>query len=130
MMDRSNGNGGQQQGMDTLYDLIQQADALKYSLQDLHRRYESAQQTQAAAFHEFRGTAAQASTLLGTLQQSADSLREMVRYELQRAERKDVEELRERVKALEKLVAEKPKGVEGEADRAAAEAGTTAEAEA
>lgn len=128
MMDRGSAGGGLQQGMDTLYDLIQQADALKYSLQDLHRGYEAAQQAQAAAFHDFRATAAQASTLLGTLQQSADSLREMVRYEVQRAERKDIEELQERVKALEKLVAEKPKAVEGGVDAAGPGASTTEEA--
>lgn len=92
---------------DHLFDLIQQTEALKYSLQELHRRFEQTQQTQATAFHEFKGTAAQASTLLGTLQQSADSLKEMVRYEVQRAEWNEVEGLKARVKVLEALVGDK-----------------------
>lgn len=53
---------------------------------------------------EFKDTAARASTLLGNLQASADSLKEMVRYEVERAvssERREVEELKEQVRRLE-----------------------------
>ncbi len=53
---------------------------------------------------EFKETAAGASTLLGNLQASADSLKEMVRYEVERAgstERREIEELRERTRKLE-----------------------------
>ena len=53
---------------------------------------------------EFKNTAAQAGTLLATLQASADSLKDMVRYEVNRAgstERREVDELKERIKKLE-----------------------------
>lgn len=68
---------------------------------------------------EFKGTAASSNTLLGNLQQSAESLKEMVRYEVGRsiaaggtagaagaggsgeANKKEVDELKERIKKLE-----------------------------
>lgn len=53
---------------------------------------------------EFKTTTASSNTLLSTLQASADSLKEMVRYEVGKAktaDRKEVEELRERLKKLE-----------------------------
>jgi len=60
---------------------------------------------------DFKNTAAQASTLLGTLQASADSLKDMVRYEVNRAgsaERREVDELKERLKKLEEQLAARP----------------------
>ena len=60
---------------------------------------------------EFRDTAVRANTLLGSLQASADSLKEMVRYEVERAgsaERREVEDLRERIRKLEERNAKEP----------------------
>ena len=88
----------------TIYDLMHQADTLRYSLQDLLHRYEGAYSSQINAMGEFKNTAAQAGTLLATLQASADSLKDMVRYEVNRAgstERREVDELKERIKKLE-----------------------------
>ncbi|KAK8846843.1 hypothetical protein IAR55_005931 [Kwoniella newhampshirensis] len=87
-----------------LYDLLSQTDSLRYTLQDLIHRYEGAYQSQLGAMSEFKSTASAAATLLSNLQQSADSLKEMVRYEVERSgntEKREVEELRERVKRLE-----------------------------
>lgn len=84
-----------------LYDMLSSVDQLRYQLQDMIHRSDQAYASQMAATNEFKSTAAQASNLLGTLQQSADSLKEMVRYEVERAERREVDELRERVRALE-----------------------------
>lgn len=92
------------QPFNQLYDLLAQADGLRYTLQDLLHRYESAYSAQLNAMGEFKETAAGASTLLGNLQASADSLKEMVRYEVERAgstERREIEELRERTRKLE-----------------------------
>lgn len=56
------------------------------------------------AAQEFRSTAGAAERLLTSLQRSADSLREMVRYEIERKAREDrreMEELKERLRRLE-----------------------------
>ncbi|WWD22098.1 hypothetical protein CI109_106587 [Kwoniella shandongensis] len=87
-----------------LYDLLSQTDSLRYTLQDLLHRYEGAYQSQLNAMADFKSTASAAGTLLGNLQQSADSLKEMVRYEVERsgyAEKREVEELRERLRRME-----------------------------
>lgn len=87
-----------------LYDMLSSVDGLRYQLQDMIHRTEQAYQNQMQANNEFKSTAAQASSLLGTLQQSADSLKEMVRYEVDRsagADRREVDELRDRVRSLE-----------------------------
>jgi len=92
------------QPFNELYDLLAQADGLRFTLQGLLHRYEGAYAAQLNAMGEFKDTAARASTLLGNLQASADSLKEMVRYEVERAgssERKEVEELKEQVRRLE-----------------------------
>lgn len=92
------------QPTNSIYDLMHQADQLRYSLQDLLHRYEGAYSSQINAMGDFKSTAAQANTLLGTLQASADSLKDMVRYEVNRAgstERREVDELKERIKKLE-----------------------------
>ncbi|WVR04552.1 hypothetical protein IAU60_001559 [Kwoniella sp. DSM 27419] len=87
-----------------LYDLYAQTDSLRYNLQDLLHRYEGAYQSQINAMSEFKTTANAAGTLLGSLQQSADSLKEMVRYEVERshsAKDREMDELKERMKRLE-----------------------------
>ncbi|ORX34480.1 hypothetical protein BD324DRAFT_153314 [Kockovaella imperatae] len=86
------------------YDMYAKIEQLKYSLQDLHHRYEGLFSSQVHAMGEFKTTAAQANALLSNLQASADSLKEMVRYEVGRsgsAERKELDELKERIKILE-----------------------------
>jgi hypothetical protein len=95
----------------SIYDLMHQTDQLRFSLQDLLHRYEGAYAGQVNAMADFKNTAAQASTLLGTLQASADSLKDMVRYEVNRAgsaERREVDELKERLKKLEEQLAARP----------------------
>jgi len=65
---------------------------------------------------EFKNTATQASTLLGTLQASADSLKDMVRYEVNRAgstERREVDELKDRIKKLEERLETSAAGEKG-----------------
>ena len=92
------------QPVNNLYDMLNQAEQLRFSLQDLLHRYEGAYAGQINAMGDFKKTAAQAGTLLGNLQASADSLKEMVRYEVGRsgsAEKREIEELRERVRSLE-----------------------------
>lgn len=96
----------------SLYDLMHQADQLRFSLQDLLHRYEGALSTQHSQMSDFKATTAQANTLLGSLQASADSLKEMVRYEVGRAgsaERREVDELRDRVKKLEERMEQQVK---------------------
>ncbi|KAL7418606.1 hypothetical protein Q5752_007064 [Cryptotrichosporon argae] len=71
---------------------------------DVVRRVEGTHAQQQAQTRDFKQTLAQANALLGNLQQSADSLQEMVRYEVGRAgsaDRRELEELRERVRELE-----------------------------
>ncbi|OCF40916.1 hypothetical protein I317_05275 [Kwoniella heveanensis CBS 569] len=87
-----------------LYDLYAQTDSLRYNLQDLLHRYEGAYQSQLNAMSEFKSTANAAGTLLGNLQASADSLKDMVRYEVERnssAKDRELEEMRERLRRLE-----------------------------
>jgi polyhydroxyalkanoate synthesis regulator phasin len=89
---------------------MHQTENLKMQLSDLLHRYESAFTVQQQGYQDFKSTAAQAGTLLGSLQASADSLKEMVRYEVGRAgstEKKEVDELRERVRKLEEKLGEK-----------------------
>ena len=76
---------------------------------DAHHRSEDQYQLHLNAMSEFKATAAQASALLTTLQASAESLKDMVRYEINRAEsadRKELEDLRERVRRLEQQQAQ------------------------
>lgn len=95
------------QPQQSVYDLMHQADQIKFSLQDLLHRYEGALGSQLNSMADFKNTVAQANTLLGTLQASADSLKEMVRYEVGRAgstDRREIEELREELKRLKEKV--------------------------
>lgn len=90
------------------YDLMHQTDQLRFSLQDLLHRYEGVYAGQVNAMAEFKNTASQASTLLATLQASADSLKDMVRYEVNRAssvDRREMDELKETVKKLQEQLA-------------------------
>lgn len=53
---------------------------------------------------QFKDTAAVATTLMGNLQASADSMKEMVRYEVERAgsaDRRELDELKDKVRRLE-----------------------------
>jgi ubiquinone biosynthesis protein UbiJ len=95
-----------------LYDLLHQAEGLRYSLQDLLHRYEGMYAGQQVAMQEFKATASSSNTLLGNLQQSAESLKEMVRYEVGKSlaangggsgegNKQEVDELKERIKKLE-----------------------------
>lgn len=93
-----------------LYDMLSSVDSLRYQLQEMLHRSEQTYASQMAATNDFKVTAAQAQQLLGTLQQSADSLKEMVRYEVDRAgssERREVDELRDRVRKLEERLSHK-----------------------
>lgn len=70
-------------------------------------RSEQAYTSQMAATNDFKQTAANANSLLSTLQQSAESLKEMVRYEVERsssADRRELDELRDRLRSLEDRV--------------------------
>ncbi|WVW78574.1 hypothetical protein I302_100530 [Kwoniella bestiolae CBS 10118] len=96
-----------------LYDLLTSTDNLRYNLQDLHNRYESLYQNQLNQMTDFKVTANASNTLLGNLQKSADSLQEMVRYEVERnngAKDREIDELKERLRRLE----ERGAGGEGE----------------
>lgn len=105
------------------HDLLTQGDQLKFGLQDLLHRYEGALATKLSEVSDFKSTANRANALIINLQQSADNIQEMVRYEIGRAgavgagpaagnapgglntaERKELEELRERMKRLEDMV--------------------------
>jgi endonuclease IV len=81
-------------------------------------RYEGLYAGQQVAMQEFKGTAASSNTLLGNLQQSAESLKEMVRYEVNKivtanaggsgeGNKQEVDELKERIKKLEEKLEEK-----------------------
>nr|XP_019008557.1 uncharacterized protein I206_06234 [Kwoniella pini CBS 10737]OCF47338.1 hypothetical protein I206_06234 [Kwoniella pini CBS 10737] len=93
------------QPFNQLYDLIYtQMDSYRYQLGDLHNRYESLYSQQLTQMNEFKNTANASNTLLGNLQQSADSLKDMVRYEVERNNSnkdREIEELRERLRRLE-----------------------------
>lgn len=88
----------------TLYDSLLSCTTLQHHLSDLVSRASSLHAEQGVAVQEFRRTAGAAERLLVSLQQSADSLREMVRYEVERKareDRKEIEELKERLRRLE-----------------------------
>lgn len=90
-----------------VYELINQCEQVKYSLQETLSKCENLYGNQMSRMNEFKGTTQQAGQLLQNLQASSDSLREMVRYEIVKAkggERKEVDELRERVRALEDVL--------------------------
>ncbi|WWC86974.1 uncharacterized protein L201_001855 [Kwoniella dendrophila CBS 6074] len=87
-----------------LYDLLYQTDNLRYNLQDLMNRNESAYQQQINQIKEFKSTAQASNTLLNNLQSSADSLKELVRYEVERNNQvkdRELDELKERLRRLE-----------------------------
>lgn len=103
-----------------MYDLLSQTESLKYVLQDMHHRYEAALSTKSKEIGDFKNTAHAASALLNNLQQSADSLKDMVRYEISRApapapalgrgglssdERQEFEEMKIRMRKLEEALA-------------------------
>lgn len=122
-----------------MYDLLSQTESHKYALQDLHHRYESALAAKTKEIGDFKNTAHAASTLLNNLQQSADSLKDMVRYEISRAppppsaastsasaggggrpglsadERQEFEEMKARMKKLEDMLASRA-GSDGAVD--------------
>lgn len=90
-----------------LYDLLGSVDQLRFQLQEMMHRSEQAYTSQMAATNDFKQTAANANSLLSTLQQSAESLKEMVRYEVERsssADRRELDELRDRLRSLEDRV--------------------------
>ncbi|ORY27749.1 hypothetical protein BCR39DRAFT_536941 [Naematelia encephala] len=92
------------QPFNQLYDLLHQTEQLRFDLQSLMHQCEQTYGTQRARMDEFKGTAAQARDLLGSLQASADSLKDMVRYEVGRGregERREMDELKERIRVLE-----------------------------
>jgi hypothetical protein len=68
-----------------LYEVLSSTESLKFVLQDLHHRYESTLAAKAKEIGDFKATTHAASTLLNNLQQSTDSLKDMVRYEISRA---------------------------------------------
>lgn len=96
-------------------------------MQDIIQRYEQALSNKHKEIGDFKSTAQAASTLLNNLQQSADSLKDMVRYEISRApppvpsksptgsnkgglssdERKEFEEIKIRMKKLEDMIMSK-----------------------
>ena len=98
------GGGGGQVSSTEVYDLYTRAEQIRYSLQDLHHRYEGLYNNQVNAMGDFKVTAGQANALLSNLQASADSLKEMVRYEVNRAgsaEKREMEDLKEKIRLLE-----------------------------
>lgn len=113
---------------DRFYDLLAQGDQLRYGLQDLLHRYEGALATKMGEVSDFKSTANRANALIINLQQSADNIQEMVRYEISRAgggggggglsggEKMELEDLRERVKRLEDAVLGRG-GVAGEGNK-------------
>ncbi|KLT44395.1 hypothetical protein CC85DRAFT_242632, partial [Cutaneotrichosporon oleaginosum] len=93
-----------------MYDLLSSIEQQRFQMQEVLHRSEQAYTNQMAQSSEFKATANRASSLLRTLQESADSLKEMVRYEVDRAvaaDRREVDELRERMRALEERLAHK-----------------------
>lgn len=115
---------------DRLYDVLAQTEAHKYTMQDIIHRYELALSTKHKEIGDFKSTAQAASTLLNNLQQSADSLKDMVRYEISRApppapsksptsgnkgglssdERKEFEDMKVRMKKLEDMLLSRENG--------------------
>ena len=79
-----------------------QTEQLRFALQDLLHRYEVALAGHVNDTAEFKNTAAQAGALMGTLQASADSIKDLVRYEVNKmasAERREYDELKEKFSA-------------------------------
>jgi hypothetical protein len=90
-----------------LFDMLGSVDQLRFQLQDMLHRADQSYSNQLSATNEFKQTAAQASSLLSSLQQSADALKDMVRYEVDRsasADRREIDDLRERMRALEDMI--------------------------
>ena len=114
-----------------MYDVLSQTESYKYTLQDLVNRYEKTLSAKHQEIGDFKSTAQAASTLLNNLQQSADSLKDMVRYEISRApppasattpskggltsdERKEFEDMKVRMKKLEDMLMSRENGDGGE----------------
>lgn len=122
---------------DRLYDVLSQTESHKYKMQDIIQRYEQALSNKHKEIGDFKSTAQAASTLLNNLQQSADSLKDMVRYEISRApppassksptgsnkgglssdERKEFEEMKVRVKKLEDMIMSRESRENGDGER-------------
>ncbi|WVQ74078.1 hypothetical protein IAR50_003662 [Cryptococcus sp. DSM 104548] len=88
----------------SLYDSLSQTAHLQNTLASLLHSSEHLSAQQARQMEEFKSTMSMASGLLGSLQSSADSLREMVRYEVERRgreERREMDEMKERLRRLE-----------------------------
>lgn len=91
-----------------LYDHIQTTDSTRLNLEGLLHRYENIFGVQVNQMQDFKATANQANQLLASLQASADSIKELVRYEVAKALRAErdankveMDELRARVRVLE-----------------------------
>jgi len=106
-----------------LYEVLASTEQTKFILQDLHHRYESALASKVKEIGDFKSTTHAASTLLNNLQQSTDSLKDMVRYEISRAipkagtsggltsdERQEFEEMKARMKKMEEALEAKGDG--------------------
>ncbi|ODN80409.1 hypothetical protein, variant [Cryptococcus amylolentus CBS 6039] len=88
----------------SLYDSLSQTTHLQSTLNSLLHSSENLTAQQARQMEEFKSTMSMANGLLGSLQSSADSLREMVRYEVERRgreDRREMEEMKERLRRLE-----------------------------
>jgi len=103
-----------------LYEVLASTEQTKFVLHDLHHRYESVLASKVKEIGDFKATTHAASTLLNNLQQSTDSLKDMVRYEISRAtpkasgsgglssyERQEFEDLRARMKKMEEALEKK-----------------------
>jgi hypothetical protein len=103
-----------------LYEVLASTEQTKFVLHDLHHRYESVLASKVKEIGDFKATTHAASTLLNNLQQSTDSLKDMVRYEISRAtpkaggsgglssdERQEFEELKARMKKMEEALEKK-----------------------
>ena len=103
-----------------LYEVLASTEQTKFVLQDLHHRYESALASKVKEIGDFKSTTLAASTLLTNLQQSTDSLKDMVRYEISRAtpkaggtggllsdERQEFEDLKVRMRKMEEALEKK-----------------------
>ena len=103
-----------------LYEVLASTEQTKFVLHDLHHRYESVLASKVKEIGDFKATTHAASTLLNNLQQSTDSLKDMVRYEISRAtpkaggssglssdERQEFEDLKARMKRMEEALEKK-----------------------
>jgi hypothetical protein len=103
--------------------LLRQTDSLRYTLEQLIHRAEGAYSSQMTMMSDFKVTAGTAGSVLGNLQASAESLKEMVRYEVGKAmevagagargeeqgdkgDKGEMEEMRERLRRLEEKMGE------------------------